>query len=1117
MLALEERIVLDATLVSALLTATVNLGDSVDLSGPNGWDFRVQEAGPGLVPATAGLKIDGGGSFASAESVLRFPPFSFDGINFIYDYRINFSGVQAVQFNTVGVHDVFIDFVDPDTPDLKVATITVIGETTPPVVNQTFDFSGNEGTTLTHQLLARVTEANSLTVGWSYSSDNPAILISNFTKAPIDGTDQWNVYGDITITDRVNSTHTIGVQDNSGNTALFTVKVTGLDAPITEIDLPQINAVEGSSLTHLEIARFNNANSLGDPTLMVDVFVPGFTILTSPQIEYNTAGNYYSVVLDAQFRSLISSGGFTVILRDTHDGTNLSFFTPLQVTDAPFTIGSPLTILANPGSLFNGKVGSFIDGNPFEALSNYSASFINWGDGTSSAATLVALGNGAYDVYGSHTYAFDPAGLSASFVIQDGVEGSHQGAINLITSTPVLVPGSVLGSSGIEGRVFDDLNILSFTSADPNAQASDFNKSLLISTLPGTALSVTDLKITKDASGVFHFTGDFALGNDITFGDLTMNVTHIASGQQIATFGSLDITQAPKTLGAPLSLSLPLGLSNMVKIGSFTDANLLEPQGNYRITADNDSSLAGDGDTTASLVQTGAGAYDIYANLNYGTSGVKNGTYQLFEVGPGGATEPGSLISGNFSVTVAAPSQLLWGIDENTGKLFSVSDYSQAGAANRVTVYGQLHTAAGVIIGSGIDAFTIDAADANGNNAAYFAVSKAVAGINTFSIGVIADINDLAHNTEVKLYSISGMSFNMSKDAITGLAVDPITGNLLGTVVSGGTKSTLFVVDKNSLQSANQVAKAYTLGNMVGSDDTGTQLGTAINQLLGLFGINDLVGGLKVNNARDMAFDSAGRLFVTDGAKDILYQINVGNGEIIGIANAKEANGLASNPNIEALAWDPIAGKLIGANSVANMSDLIGLSVTGGANSLDVANLQNLQDIQGMAFKPQFAFHSGQDLGTLVDFANTDVEYQAGGNAIFLLKSVDLVTFGDNNYGGGSLNVDVADNANSLTDQLAISNGSNIKVVNSEVRYKGLLIGMIDAIENGKNGKDLTIHFNTNASEKAVEALMSRITYMNTASSLVLGNKSVAFSLLDSLGAVIGYTTVDIEIEKKYV
>ncbi|MFV0340290.1 MAG: hypothetical protein ACK5MA_06665, partial [Parachlamydiaceae bacterium] len=189
MLALEERIVLDATLVSALLTATVNLGDSVDLSGPNGWDFRVQEAGPGLVPATAGLKIDGGGSFASAESVLRFPPFSFDFIKFIYDFRIYLSGVQAVQFNTVGVHDVFIYFVDPDTPDLKVATITVIGETTPPVVNQTFDFSGNEGTTLTHQLLARVTEANSLTVGWSYSSDNPAILISNFTKAPIDGTD----------------------------------------------------------------------------------------------------------------------------------------------------------------------------------------------------------------------------------------------------------------------------------------------------------------------------------------------------------------------------------------------------------------------------------------------------------------------------------------------------------------------------------------------------------------------------------------------------------------------------------------------------------------------------------------------------------------------------------------------------------------------------------------------------------------------------------------------------------------------------------------------------------------------------------------------------------------
>lgn len=94
----------------------------------------------------------------------------------------------------------------------------------------------------------------------------------------------------------------------------------------------------------------------------------------------------------------------------------------------------------------------------------------------------------------------------------------------------------------------------------------------------------------------------------------------------------MNINPAPKTLGAPLSLNLPLGLSNMVKIGSFTDANPFEDPGNYRISADNDSSLAGDGDTTASLVQTGAGTFDIYANLNYGSSGVKNGTFHSMKL-----------------------------------------------------------------------------------------------------------------------------------------------------------------------------------------------------------------------------------------------------------------------------------------------------------------------------------------------------------------------------------------------------------------------------------------------------------------------------------------------------
>lgn len=1122
MLALEERIVLDATLLSTLLTFNINAGDSVDLSGPdhyipgNAYTFRntpnLSSSGGHFIDASTGQMIGNNPS-------LIFGLNSGGGAGSL-DWGVITSGMAAVQFNAAGQHLIQFDFTDPALgANLTVAIVNVAAPPDPIIVNPVTGINGQEGSSANNVLLGTITTAG-LPDLVSLTSSNPDLVLSGLSIVSAGaGPLTYELRGNISYNDVGSGTFSIGISDSMGFIATFNVNATATDAPITEIDLPQINSVEGSSLLHLEIARFTNANPLGDPSLVSNVFVTGNVSLTPSQIEYNAAGGYYSVVLDAQFRNVVSSGGFTVILQDSHDGTNLSLFTPLRVTDAPLTAGTPITVLADPGLLFSGKVGSFVDGNPFEVLANYNGSVINWGDGTSSAATLVSLGNGAYDVYGSHTYAANPAGLAATFTIKDGVEGLHDGSFNLISSAPILVPGSVVSASGIEGQFFNDLNLLSFTSADPNAQASDFSTSLDINGIGSpiaSILSLNDVKLTKDALGVFHFTADVRLGTDTIPFSVASTIVHIASGQQISATGSVDVTQAPKTLGATVSLNLPLGLSNMVKIGSFTDANPFEPLGNYRVLPDNDSTIAGNGGATGILVQTGSGTYDVYANLNYSSSGVKTGTFLISEIDSLGNAEPGSILSGTFNVTVSAPSQLLWGVDENSGKLFSVADYSQPGAENRVTLYGQIHTASGVIIGGGIDAFTIDAADANGKNAAYIAISKAVAGINTFSIGVIADINDLAHNTEVKLYSISGMSFNMSKDAITGLAVDPITGNLMGTVVSGGTKSTLFVVDKNSLQPASQVAKAYALGTMVGSDDTGTQLGTAINQFLGLFGINDLIGGLKVNNARDMAFDSAGRLFVTDGAKDILYQINVGNGEIIGIANAKEANGLAINPNIEALAWDPVAGKLIGANSVAGQSDLIGLSVTGGANSLSVANLQNLQDIQGMAFKPQFAYHSGQDLGTLIDFANVDVEYRAGDSAIFLLKSVDLVTFGDNNYGGGSLNVDVGDNANSLTDQLAISNSLDIKVVGSEVRYKGLLIGMIDAIENGKNGKDLTIHFNANAGEKAVEALMNRITYMNTASSLVLGDKSVAFTLLDSLGSVIGYTTVDIEIEKKY-
>lgn len=1099
---LEERIVLDAVLLSQLMTFNINAGDSVDLSGPgSGWFVEV---GPPLTNENATLMISGGSpdqSIATGNAVYGY----FAGGISYYDYQFKFSSASSVQFNTVGSYSIYMDFADSAVNDLQVAVVNVAAAPLTPTfeVTPVGSLSGVEGTSVNNVLLANVLEGsiNTDVEIQGFSSDNPEITLSGVHLVTNPFNDQIEVRGNVSYIDNGTATFSITLFDTafgSNYQTTFTVGASASNAPYTIIPVPAIIVQEGQSLNDALVAQFTD----GNPNSQASDFSAGviFGVLNGTDVKITKGSDgVYSVTADLSLGNVVVNRDLTIIIRDQPGGVlegSVSTLTPYQITDAPLTVGDPLTILADQGVLFNGVVGSFINENPNEPLTNYKDSMIQWGDGTSSLAAIVSLGGGAYEVRGSHTFALDPNGLVGTFTIKDGAEGLHNGSFNIVSSAPVLVADSAPNTSGIEGQLFNDLNLISFTSANPNAQLSDFTFAIsLDNILPNgdnviSLLSFDDLRLSQDALGVFHLTADLRVGVDPSSITTTATITDI-HGSQIVAIGNVGITQAPKTLGPMVSADLLLGPS-YVKIGSFTDANPFEPAGDYVVFVDNDTTAGGNGGAVGVLVNTGAGTYDVYADLNYSSSGLKHGDFIIFENSIFGGQEAGSLISGTFEANVR-PNQLLWGVDENTGQLFSVADYAIPGAESRVTLYGQLHTANGTLIGSNISAFTIDGADPDGHNAAYIAISKPVAGINTFSIGVIADINDLSNNTVVTLFTISGIKFNLSKDSITGLAVDPITGNLMGVVVrNDGSPAALFVIDKNTLGAADHVAKAYTLGKMVGKDD---------------------LGDMRISKARDLAFDGAGNLFVTDAAQDKLYRIDAANGEILGLANANVGNGLSGNPNIEALAWDPLSGQLIGANSVAGVNDLIGLAVDGGPSSLDAAHLQNLQDIQGMAFLPQFDFRSGQDLGVLVDANNTDVDYSAGDGPVLLLHNVELVTFGEYDYAGVSLTVDISDNADGLTDFLSIKNGDGIKVVNGEVRFKNLWIGTIDTVQNGQNGNALTIHFNANAGEKAIEHLMQRITYMNTAQNLILGDRVISFILTDSLGAIIGYTTVELEIE----
>ena len=105
------------------------------------------------------------------------------------------------------------------------------------------------------------------------------------------------------------------------------------------------------------------------------------------------------------------------------------------ITDAPLK-ATGVAVSAVPGQAFTATVAHLTDGNPDGLASDDTAS-INWGDGTTSAATIVPAAGGGFDLTGTHTYATAGQDLISVDVTSSG--GSHASAN---TTATVAIPPS---------------------------------------------------------------------------------------------------------------------------------------------------------------------------------------------------------------------------------------------------------------------------------------------------------------------------------------------------------------------------------------------------------------------------------------------------------------------------------------------------------------------------------------------------------------------------------------------------------------------------------------------------------------------------------------------------
>ncbi len=261
---------------------------------------------------------------------------------------------------------------------------------------------------------------------------------------------------------------------------------------------------------------------------------------------------------------------------------------------------------------------------------------------------------------------------------------------------------------------------------------------------------------------------------------------------------------------------------------------------------------------------------------------------------------------------VAGTVPTLWGIDEDDGQLFAITDYMDA--SNTLVDYGKIKYN-GSNVGAHIEAFTLD-----DKGTGYVAINKNFAGYNEPVLATFSIVG-LTPGTAVDLNIVGriDVNFNASEDNITGLGFDPYSGQLFG----------LF-------RDESAADKLFTLDPLTGAT-------SGFTFMSGL--------GQSVTDGEDMHFDLQGNLFVADNKDDHLYKIDPNTGNIIALVDLNLGGGLGSGIKVEGLAVDPTNGNIIGFDD--NRDQLVFIT-PGNGNNVLLADLtsKGITDAEGLHFVP---------------------------------------------------------------------------------------------------------------------------------------------------------------------
>ncbi|WP_422932153.1 beta strand repeat-containing protein [Singulisphaera sp. PoT] len=240
---------------------------------------------------------------------------------------------------------------------------------------------------------------------------------------------------------------------------------------------------------------------------------------------------------------------------------------------------------------------------------------ITWGDGTTTAGTIVSLGTAGFEVRGTHTYAtfgtypvsatitdkgssrtFTPTGGTAPVTITSTAGGTATIATTAtVADAPLASQGAAV--SGVEGLPLSTLPqgvvVATFTDLAPGGVPADYTATIAWG--DGTTSAATQIVATGSPNGVtFLVFGNHTYAEE---GEYSLSVTIRDTGGSRTTATSLvHVADAPLTAGPAVPINtiespiypVPVFGAPIFNglVGTFSDANVNAPASDFRATID---------------------------------------------------------------------------------------------------------------------------------------------------------------------------------------------------------------------------------------------------------------------------------------------------------------------------------------------------------------------------------------------------------------------------------------------------------------------------------------------------------------------------------------------------